>query len=99
MESDDGLGVNNRKMKKESHPPASKASKAEATAKFPSEPKAKVSTAGPTPCTSFKACRPRLSEEIIEVVTKMGFESMTPVQVRWSSPPLHHTDGYGPYNS
>ncbi|CAM9212399.1 unnamed protein product, partial [Ascophyllum nodosum] len=41
---------------------------------------AKRSTAGRTPSTSFKHCRPSLSQEVIEVVTKMGFESMTPVQ-------------------
>ena len=49
---------------------------------------AKRSTAGRTPSTSFKHCRPSLSQEVIEVVTKMGFESMTPVQVRESSLPL-----------
>lgn len=86
MEGDDGLGVSNGKLKKESQPPISKTSKAEAASKLSSDPKAKISTAGPTPCTSFKACRPRLSEEVIEVVTKMGFESMTPVQVSWNSP-------------
>lgn len=80
MEVDDGLGLNNGKLKKDSQPPTSKTSKNEAASKL-SKPKAKISTAGPTPCTSFKACRPRLSEEIIEVVTKMGFENMTPVQV------------------
>lgn len=34
------------------------------------------------PSTSFKGCRPALSQEVLEVVKEMGFESMTPVQVR-----------------
>lgn len=34
------------------------------------------------PSTSFEGCRPALSEEVLEVVKDMGFESMTPVQVR-----------------
>lgn len=34
------------------------------------------------PSTSFEGCRPALSQEILEVVKEMGFESMTPVQVR-----------------
>ncbi len=35
------------------------------------------------PSTSFEGCRPALSQEILEVVKDMGFESMTPVQVRF----------------
>lgn len=34
------------------------------------------------PSTSFEGCRPALSQEVLEVVKEMGFESMTPVQVR-----------------
>eukprot|EP00903_Cladosiphon_okamuranus_P022636 g20831.t1 len=32
------------------------------------------------PSTSFEGCRPALSQEVLEVVKEMGFESMTPVQ-------------------
>lgn len=49
----------------------------------PAEPTA--AAAGPkrstAPSTSFEGCRPALSQEILEVVKEMGFESMTPVQV------------------
>lgn len=34
------------------------------------------------PSTFFKGCRPTLSQEVLEVVKEMSFESMTPVQVR-----------------
>ena len=44
------------------------------------KPAAKRRT-GLAPSTSFNACRPALSQETIEVVQEMGFESMTPVQV------------------
>ena len=37
---------------------------------------------GTAPSTSFKGCQPALSQDTLEVVQEMGFESMTPVQVR-----------------
>lgn len=40
------------------------------------------------PSTSFKGCRPALSQEVLETVKEMGFESMTPVQVRADTQPM-----------
>ena len=59
---------------------AAKTAVEEAAAGKGAEPAAKRCT-GLAPSTSFKACHPALSQETIEVVQEMGFESMTPVQV------------------
>lgn len=37
------------------------------------------------PSTLFQRCRPALSLEALQVVTEMGFESMTPVQVKYDN--------------
>lgn len=44
-------------------------------------------TTGAAPSTLFNACRPALSVEVLQVVTEMGFEGMTPVQVKYA---LHY---------
>lgn len=52
-----------------------------AAAAAPTAPAAAQKRTGPAPSTSFSTCLPPLSQETIEVVQKMGFDGMTPVQV------------------
>lgn len=47
----------------------------------PSAKDGTVRMTAPAPPTSFSRCQPPLSQEILQVVDKMGFQSMTPVQV------------------
>lgn len=56
-------------------------SKPTSTAAAPDAGGARPAAGQGGPSTSFKACRPTLSEETMEVVNKMGFDGMTPVQV------------------
>lgn len=55
----------------------------EAMAQAPTAPVAATKrTTGAPPSNLFQRCRPALSLEALQVVTEMGFESMTPVQVK-----------------